>query len=53
MADAPLNPTAWWNTLQDQFTKIAATAAAGTAPPAKKAGKIAGARRASKAGKSG
>lgn len=24
----PLNPAAWWNTLQDQFTKIAATAAA-------------------------
>jgi hypothetical protein len=24
----PLNPTAWWNTLQEQFTKIAATAAA-------------------------
>jgi hypothetical protein len=27
-AALPLNPTAWWNTLQDQFTKIAATAAA-------------------------
>ncbi len=27
VTDAPLNPTAWWNTLQDQFTKIAATAA--------------------------
>lgn len=26
---APLNPAAWWNTLQDQFTKIA-TAAAST-----------------------
>lgn len=25
--DAPLNPAAWWNTLQDQFTRIAATAA--------------------------
>jgi len=40
VADAPLNPTAWWNTLQDQFTKIAATAAAGTgAAPAKSASK--------------
>jgi hypothetical protein len=28
VADAPLNPTAWWNTLQDQFTRIASTAAA-------------------------
>jgi hypothetical protein len=27
-AALPLNPTAWWNTLQEQFTKIAATAAA-------------------------
>ncbi len=26
---APLNPAAWWNTLQDQFTKIAAAATAG------------------------
>jgi hypothetical protein len=42
VADAPLNPTAWWNTLQDQFTKIAATAAAaGAAPPTTKAGKAA------------
>ncbi len=24
---APLNPAAWWNTLQDQFTRIAAAAA--------------------------
>lgn len=23
----PLNPTAWWNTLQEQFTKVAAAAA--------------------------
>jgi hypothetical protein len=32
-AEAPLNPAAWWSTLQDQFTRIA-TAAAGqpTAP---------------------
>lgn len=36
VADAPLNPTAWWNTLQDQFTRIAATAAAaGGSAPAK------------------
>ena len=48
VADAPLNPTAWWNTLQDQFTKIAATAAAGAAPPAKKAGSPAPAKRARK-----
>jgi hypothetical protein len=27
-AALPLNPTVWWNTLQEQFTKIAATAAA-------------------------
>jgi hypothetical protein len=52
--EAPLNPTAWWNTLQDQFTKIAATAAAGAAStPAKKAGKTTGAKRAAKSGKSG
>lgn len=30
IAAAPLNPAAWWNTLQDQFTRIAA--AAGTPP---------------------
>ena len=35
LTDAPLNPSAWWNTLQDQFTRIAATAAAGAATPAK------------------
>jgi hypothetical protein len=29
VGEAPLNPAAWWNTLQDQFTKIAAAAAAG------------------------
>lgn len=28
--ETPLNPAAWWNTLQDQFTKIAAAAAAGS-----------------------
>lgn len=27
MADEALNPTAWWQTLQDQFARIAATAA--------------------------
>jgi hypothetical protein len=52
VADAPLNPTAWWNTLQDQFTKIAATAAsASAAPAAKKSGKTTGARRSAKTGK--
>jgi hypothetical protein len=55
VAEAPLNPTAWWNTLQDQFTKIAATAAASaaTTTPPKKAGKTAGAKRATKSGKNG
>jgi hypothetical protein len=53
VAEAPLNPTAWWNTLQDQFGKIAATAAAGaTATPAKKAAKAPAAKRSGKAGKS-
>ncbi|MGZ9030095.1 MAG: PhaM family polyhydroxyalkanoate granule multifunctional regulatory protein [Burkholderiaceae bacterium] len=52
VADAPLNPTAWWNTLQDQFTKIAATAAAGAATPAKKPGKASSIKRAGKTGKS-
>jgi hypothetical protein len=33
----PLNPTAWWNTLQDQFVKIAATAAAEAQAAAKAA----------------
>lgn len=28
-SEAPLNPTAWWNALQEQFTKIAAAATAG------------------------
>ena len=52
VAEAPLNPTAWWNTLQDQFTKIAATAAAGAAAPAKKPARSAPAKRSAKAGKS-
>jgi hypothetical protein len=56
VTEAPLNPTAWWNTLQDQFTKIAASAAAGAAAgdqqaPARKSSKPAGAKRASKASK--
>ena len=54
VAEAPLNPTAWWNTLQDQFTKIAASAAAGAAQaPAKKSAKSARTKRLSKAGKAG
>lgn len=52
VADAPLNPAAWWNTLQDQFTKIAATAAAGAATPAKKPARTSPAKRAGKTGKS-
>jgi hypothetical protein len=36
-AALPLNPTAWWNTLQDQFTKIAAAAAAEAQAAAKAA----------------
>ena len=52
VTEAPLNPTAWWNTLQDQFTKIAATAAAGAAPaPARKPATSAGTKRAGKTGK--
>ena len=45
---APLNPVAWWSTLQDQFTKIATAAATGSnARPAKAAKKSA--KRAKKA----
>ena len=36
-AALPLNPVAWWNTLQDQFTKIAAAAAAEAEAAAKAA----------------
>ncbi len=36
-AALPLNPAAWWNTLQDQFTKIAITAAAEAQAAAKEA----------------
>jgi hypothetical protein len=53
VAEAPLNPTAWWNTLQDQFTKIAATAAANAAAPAKKPARTGPAKRAGKSGKTG
>jgi hypothetical protein len=50
VSDAPLNPAAWWNTLQDQFTKIANAAAAPgeEQPAAKPARKAARARRAAK-----
>ncbi len=50
----PLNPVAWWNTLQDQFTRIAATAAASASAPrpaakgATKTGKKGAQRRAGK-----
>lgn len=53
VAEAPLNPTAWWNTLQDQFTKIAATAAANASAPAKKPARTSPAKRAGKSGKTG
>ena len=53
VADAPLNPTAWWNTLQDQFTKIAATASSTAAPPPRKPGKTAGRRSSTKSAKTG
>ena len=43
---APLNPTAWWSTLQDQFTKIASAAASPpNTTPAKVAKKKAAKRR--------
>jgi hypothetical protein len=53
VAEAPFSPTAWWNTLQDQFNRIAAAAAAAEAaaePP--KAGK-AGSGRKRRAARSG
>lgn len=49
-AALPLNPTAWWNTLQDQFTKIAATAAAEAQAAAKAAAAQPVAEKAAKAG---
>jgi hypothetical protein len=53
VADAPLNPAAWWNTLQDQFSKIASAATATTEEPkeqpaAKPARKATRSRRAAK-----
>lgn len=42
---APLNPALWWNTLQDQFTRIAASAAAPSAKAAKPAAKKSAKRR--------
>ncbi len=36
IAAAPLNPAAWWNTLQDQFVKLAATAGAPPGRPSSK-----------------
>jgi hypothetical protein len=52
VADAPLNPAAWWNTLQDQFTKIASAATApaeeAEKPAAKPARKSARPKRATK-----
>ncbi|HVG04127.1 MAG TPA: PhaM family polyhydroxyalkanoate granule multifunctional regulatory protein [Burkholderiaceae bacterium] len=41
---APVNPAMWWNTLQDQFTRIAATAAQGSSA-SKSAGKKANRRK--------
>jgi hypothetical protein len=35
LADDALNPAAWWNTLQEQFSRIAATATEAATPPAK------------------
>lgn len=43
---APLTPVAWWNTLQDQFTRIAAAAAPASTTPAKPAKKSAKRRKA-------
>jgi hypothetical protein len=37
MTEAPLNPMAWWNTLQDQFGKVAAAAVAESAAKAQPA----------------
>jgi hypothetical protein len=34
--DTPVNPAAWWSTLQDQFARIAASAAQAAAPAAVK-----------------
>lgn len=58
VADAPLNPAAWWNTLQDQFTKIASAATTTAEAPSEKsaskpARKPTRSRRAAKRGKAG
>jgi len=58
VADAPLNPAAWWNTLQDQFTKIASAATTTAETPSEKsaskpARKSTRSRRAAKRGKAG
>jgi hypothetical protein len=42
---APLNPTAWWNTLQDQFTRLATAAAAAPKATASKPSKKSAKRR--------
>ena len=42
---APLNPALWWNTLQDQFTRIAASAAAPSATTVKQSSKKSAKRR--------
>lgn len=42
---APLNPTAWWTTLQDQFTRLATAAAAAPKATAAKSGKKSAKRR--------
>jgi len=41
MAGTPFNPATWWNTLQEQFTKVASTAVTESEPrkPAKKSRK--------------
>lgn len=49
-AALPLNPTAWWNTLQEQFTRIAATAAAEAQAAAREAAAQSAAGKAAKAG---
>ncbi|MFN3565531.1 MAG: PhaM family polyhydroxyalkanoate granule multifunctional regulatory protein [Burkholderiaceae bacterium] len=43
--EMPLNPAAWWNTLQDQFTKIAAAATAGAESGAEATKSAPGAKR--------
>jgi hypothetical protein len=48
-AALPLNPAAWWGTLQEQFTKIAATAAAEAQAAAKAAAAQSAAEKAAKA----